>query len=117
MDIRPTRWTRSKILKAALAGAFLLLVAALSFTPISNNDVWLHLRTGELILERGAIPRAEEYTYTRPGEAIVDHEWLSQVAFAWTHAIAGLHGLTLLKALLLLATLAIVFRASTSRRR
>ncbi|HZE89125.1 MAG TPA: hypothetical protein VE404_06230, partial [Verrucomicrobiae bacterium] len=102
----------SKSLKAALAGAFLLLVAALSFTPVSNNDVWLHLRTGGLILERGAVPRAEEYTYTRAGEAIVDHEWLSQVVFASVHAIAGLDGLTLLKGLLLAATLAVVSIAS-----
>ncbi|MBI3448658.1 MAG: hypothetical protein HY049_07065 [Acidobacteria bacterium] len=102
----------SKGQRAGLAGAFLLLTAALCFTPISNNDIWLHLRTGSLILERGAVPRVEEYTYTRAGEAIVDHEWLSQIVFASAHAIAGLDGLTLLKALLFAATLAIVYRAS-----
>ena len=44
-------------LRAGLAVSLLLLVAALAWTPISNNDIWLHLKSGSLILSRGALPR------------------------------------------------------------
>jgi tetratricopeptide (TPR) repeat protein len=96
-------------LRASIAVSLLVLVAALAWTPISNNDIWLHLKTGSLILERGAVPRAEEYTYTREGAPLVDHEWLSQVIFSLCFGALGLAGLSLLKTLITAATLAVVF--------
>jgi len=95
--------------RAGLVLSLLLLVAALSWTPISNNDIWLHLKSGSLILSRGAVPRVEEYTFTREGTPLVDHEWLSQVIFFVSYAAMGLAGLGLLKGLLLAATLGVVF--------
>jgi tetratricopeptide (TPR) repeat protein len=96
-------------LRAGIAVSLLALIAVLAWTPISNNDIWLHLKTGSLILERGAVPRAEEYTYTRAGTPLVDHEWLSQVIFTLCYGALGLAGLSLLKTLIVAATLAVVF--------
>src|SRR5438093_13741766 len=99
----------SRSLLVALAVSFLLLAVSLAWTPISNNDIWLHLKTGSLILDRGAVPRSEEYTFTRAGVPVVDHEWLSQALFALVFRIGGLGGLAFLKTLLTSATLALVF--------
>ena len=85
-----------------------LLAAPLAITSISSNDIWLHLETGALILERGEVPRAEEYTFTRAGSPIVDHEWLAQVIFALAEQAGGLGALILLKFLLTAATLVLV---------
>ncbi len=86
---------------AAPALACCLAVAALAMsvglTPLSNNDVWLHLTTGRLILERGAIPEADEYSYTRAGAPYVPHEWLSQVLLWLIHDRLGVTGLIALK--------------------
>jgi hypothetical protein len=98
---------------AALLAAFGVLLAGLALTPISNNDVWLHLKTGSLILERGAVPRAEEYTFTQEGAPLVDHEWLAQLLFAAVHAWAGVAGLQALKLLLAAAAAALVHAACT----
>lgn len=95
--------------RVALLAAFALLVAVLTITPISNNDIWLHLRTGNLILERGAVPRVEEYTFTRAGEPIVDHEWLAQVLFTAAHRLVGLAGLSEAKLALAVGTVFLVF--------
>src|SRR5262245_31201008 len=95
--------------RAALVVAFALLAGVLSLTPISNNDIWLHLRTGNLILDRGAVPRVEEYTFTRAGEPVVDHEWLAQVLFAAAHRLAGLAALSIVKLALMGGTLVLVF--------
>ena len=96
-------------LRAGITLSLLLLVAVLAWTPISNNDIWLHLKTGSLIVSRGAVPRAEEYTFTREGSPLVDHEWLSQAIFSLCYGAFGLAGLSLLKSLVTAATLAVVF--------
>ncbi len=96
-------------LRAAMLAAFLLLAASLAVTPISNNDIWLHLKSGELILERMAVPRVEEYTFTRAGSPIVDHEWLAQALFALAMRVGGLMALTWLKLGLTAAALGILY--------
>src|SRR5512136_1431174 len=60
---------------ACLAGVF-------AFGPFANNDLWLHLKTGSLILEQGRVPRADAYTFTRAGAPYVAHEWLAELLLA-----------------------------------
>jgi hypothetical protein len=96
-------------LRAATLVAFLLLAASLAVTPISNNDIWLHLKSGDLILERLAVPRVEEYTFTRAGSPLVDHEWLAQALFALVMRVTGLTGLIYLKLGLTAAALGSIY--------
>ncbi|HET8946862.1 MAG TPA: hypothetical protein VFQ07_07755 [Candidatus Polarisedimenticolia bacterium] len=71
-----------RILAWRLAAAALgLLVIALSFTPITNNDLFLHLLTGRLVLERHAVPTVDDYSALARGRPYVAHEWLSAVLF------------------------------------
>jgi hypothetical protein len=102
-------------MRASIALAFLLLAASLAVTPVSNNDVWLHLKTGSLILERLEVPRVEEYTFTREGAPIVDHEWLAQVLFALAHSAGGIPALILVKLLLTVAVIGLVYAAVARR--
>jgi hypothetical protein len=70
------------ILAWRLAAAALgLLVIALTFTPITNNDVFLHLLTGRLVLERHAVPAVDDYSALARGRPYVAHEWLAAVLF------------------------------------
>jgi len=84
-----------RIALLALTG---LLAAAASLTPIRNYDYWWHLKAGEWILQHRAVPRADPFSFTRPGTPWVDHEWLSQVLLFLGHRIVGAEGLVVLKA-------------------
>src|SRR5438445_631391 len=78
--------------KAEAAGwiALAALAAALTITPITNNDVFLHLTTGRLVLQTGSVPRVDDYSALANGRAFMAHEWLSGVLF---HLIERAFGL------------------------
>lgn len=88
--------------------AIAALVIAVGVSPISNNDIWLHLTTGRLILEKVEIPRVDDYSFTRAGSSYVAHEWLAQIFFFLVFKAAGLAGLIALKPLALGATALLV---------
>src|SRR3989344_2129018 len=60
---------------------FFILLAGAAFALTFNSldpDFGWHVRTGQLILERG-IPHQDWYTFTMPSFAWIDHEWLFNV--------------------------------------
>lgn len=60
-----------------------------------NPDVYLHLTTGRLILESGALPHIDTFSFTRLGEPWVMHEWLYQILLYYIHESFGEAGLQL----------------------
>jgi hypothetical protein len=70
--------TRAWRLAAAALG---LLTVALTTAPISNNDLFLHLVTGRVVLEQHAVPRVDDYSALARGRPYVAHEWLAAVLF------------------------------------
>jgi len=86
-----------------------ILAAATTLSPIRNYDYWWHLKTGALILSEGRVPRVDPYSFTSPGTAWIDHEWLFQVLAYLGHTALGPHLLVLVKSALLLG---IVFLAA-----
>ncbi|MFL5303567.1 MAG: hypothetical protein ACJ8F1_00065 [Polyangia bacterium] len=88
----PEPWRR--LLLASLpALAFLL-----GCTPMSDFDVWWHLRTGQLILQSGAVPRVDLFTYTNATRPWIDVHWLFQVGLALLYGVGGASALVLVKA-------------------
>lgn len=91
-------------------GGCALLGVAAFFTGLSGTtatDFWWQARTGQLILENGAIPRHDPFSYTSGGERWYVHEWLTEVFFYLGYAhwgdwslLAYRCGLTLLVAFL-----------------
>lgn len=59
----------------------LILVAASYFFRHTDPDYWWHVRTGQLIVESGALPRTDSFSYTAAGQPWVIHEWLTQLGF------------------------------------
>jgi hypothetical protein len=94
---------------------FLGLMAATLAPPIRNSDIWWHLATGRYIVETRSVPKHEVFSYTVAGRRWVTHEWLSELVFWWTYRGTGLRGLIVLRALLLTATLMVVFGAGARR--
>lgn len=84
-----------------LAPILALLIAALAFAAayfkICDNDVWWHIRTGEIILDSGRIPRVDPFSHLAAGHYWIPHSWGSDVAIALASRAGGLDGVTLAK--------------------
>jgi hypothetical protein len=63
-------------------------LATLAFPP-SSIDLAYHLRTGDLMLESGALPRTDPFSFTAQGQPWLDQQWGSQVLLAGTFRAGG----------------------------
>ena len=79
-----------------VVGAF---VFALGWDSVHAPETWVHLRTGGLILETGALPRADPFSWGAAGAPWTTDSWLSEVLFAKLAAAGGPGALVALKAL------------------
>jgi len=88
-------------------------IAAMTVCKMSNNDIWIHLKTGEYVLAHW-VPHKDPYSFTAADHDYVAHEWLAAVFFHLVHAGFGVPGLIFAKALIVAATCALL--AATARR-
>ena len=95
-----------------LLGSFLLLIISLTFTRITNNDIWWQMKTGELILQEKTFPRVDPYSCVAQGRRWINHEWLSEVIFHLVDRCCSVKGLIILKMILVLCiSLVLLFHA------
>jgi hypothetical protein len=76
----------------------------------SDGDTGWHIRTGEWILDHGAAPTFDLFSYTRPHQQWCAWEWGCDVIFALLHRASGLPGVAFFSVLLLCAISALLFR-------
>ena len=43
--------------------------------PLTDTDLWWHLKTGQLILAEGRLPQVDWYTYTDFDKPWIDLHW------------------------------------------
>src|SRR5262245_31629800 len=77
-----------------LIAIFLLLAFLFGCFKQMDADVWWHLKTGQLILERGHVPQKDWYTFTSSDRDWIDLHWLFQVAAAGVYSLGGIELLT-----------------------
>jgi len=82
-----------------------------TFNSLDPDFGW-HLKTGQLILERG-VPKVDWYTYTMPHFPWIDHEWLTDVIIYKIYSLFGYQ--ILLLAFLTIFTLAFVVLTKRAR--
>ena len=126
---QPANETLSGKLTAALSracsggGLLVLLLFAWSFLlgwrPMQNTDIWWHLRTGQLIWERGQVPHFDWFSFIGQGQTWIDLHWGFQLLAAGIYALGtrvspqwGINLLVLAKAFCLLATVSVGWFAS-----
>lgn len=98
-----------------LPAGLLVLALLLAGHRIVSADLWLHLAAGRWILEHGAIPREEIFSFTATGHKWVDLHWGYQLLVTAAHRIGGAVGIQLLHALAFLGTLMVLFREAVRR--
>jgi hypothetical protein len=55
-----------------------------------QTDFWHHLARGRAMAERGELVNSDLFTYTVPGTAFQDTNWLPQILYHWLFAHGGL---------------------------
>ncbi|HVT18445.1 MAG TPA: hypothetical protein VHQ90_19995 [Thermoanaerobaculia bacterium] len=96
----------------ALSGFCLLAVAALAVAwavrPLSHDDLFWHLRTGEWIAGHHAVPLTDLFSYTRFGQRWITHEWGFSLLSYGVFRVGGYAGLLGLTVVLTIAIFAAV---------
>lgn len=74
--------TTPQTVTLAAIGLAILLMLVLVVVPIANNDVWILMKVGELIVSTGKIPETVLFAFTTVGDNHFNaHEWLVSVIY------------------------------------
>jgi hypothetical protein len=81
-------------------GLFPLLVVS-CLLPLTPHDYWWYVRLGRDVLQSGAVPTTDAYSFTHFGKALINESWLSGVVFWLVYSAGGLTGTFALRGLLI----------------
>lgn len=79
------------------AGAYLFFLFV-GDTLLQDSDSFWQIKIGQWILDHGAMPTTDFYSFTRTGAPWISTSWLSQVMFAFSYAQWGWAGPVILTA-------------------
>jgi hypothetical protein len=82
---------------------------------LQDADTALHIRIGQQILASGAIPRADPFSSSKPGQTWYAFEWLSEVALAGVYNLAAYKGVVLLAGLAIALYLTLLLKYTVWR--
>ncbi|HEU4888800.1 MAG TPA: hypothetical protein VFV49_13015 [Thermoanaerobaculia bacterium] len=89
--------------------ALFVALALASFGPIRNYDFFWHLATGRWIAEHHALPLTDPFAVASDRHPWINGEWLFEVVAHATHAIVGLAGMSVVRALLAASIFTLIF--------
>src|SRR5688572_3916882 len=99
--------------------AWFLLIACvttiLAVIRIAESDIWYHLRNAREMVQRGAVPRFDIYTFTSAGSPLIDYEWLSELVYLFAFERWGQHGLLAVYTILITVSYWSVYRRACRR--
>ncbi|HVW01066.1 MAG TPA: hypothetical protein VHB77_12025 [Planctomycetaceae bacterium] len=93
--------------EAALMVLFLAWMFLVCCFPLTDTDFWWHLRTGELIVERGWVPQHDWFTYTDADRPWIDLHWGFQLIVTALYHLGGVNLIIVFKSAVLAAAAAI----------
>ena len=96
------------------AGALVIAAAAAAITRIDDFDVWTHLALGRDLVQRGAFPAREPFSFAAPS-FYYNTEWLFECLMYLIYRAAGMPGVTLVKAGLVGVTFFVLWKDSRPR--
>jgi hypothetical protein len=111
---------RTPAFALSMSGLWLFLAVALPvlgslLASLSTVDLAYHLRAGSLLLDQGAVPRTDTFTFTALGEPWLNQQWGAQGIFALVFRLGGWEGLQILRAVLIGLIFLLILRACRSR--
>ncbi|MFL6204124.1 MAG: hypothetical protein ACJ739_02120 [Acidimicrobiales bacterium] len=86
---------------AGVVGVFVVTAGwVIGLRTLSDNSFLTHLATGRIILDTGAVPSHDAYTFTAHGEPWVVQSWLVSILYGTGEAIGGLTAVRVASAVL-----------------
>ena len=110
-DASPLRGLLPLWVGVAIYGLFLLAGNRLLIDP----DTMWQITVGQWILDHGAVPETDIYSFTMRGQPWISTQWLAQVIYAKAYALAGWSGPVVLAAGAIAATFALLTRFLSRR--
>jgi hypothetical protein len=114
IDAAPAAATRAGTVDAealAVLVTAIVLVALLTFLPLSSNDFWLQVTIGGMIWNDGAIPGTVLFPFTEAKDyPFIAHEWLPSVIVYLLHRWLGYDQLLFVKGVFGFAMFALCYR-------
>jgi len=89
---------------------FIALANVRGLPLLADPDSHWHIAVGHWILQHGAVPTVDTYSFTLPGQPWIAKEWLSQVLMALAYDIGGWGGVVVLAAAAFGVTSALLLR-------
>jgi hypothetical protein len=90
-------------------GIYALFLLAGNRLLIDPDTMW-QITVGQWILDHGAVPETDVYSFTMRGQPWISTQWLAQVVYARSYAIAGWSGPVVIAAGAIAATFALLTR-------
>jgi tetratricopeptide (TPR) repeat protein len=94
---------------AVLAASVFCFAFVLALFPLQSYDTWWHLANGREIAQGRGIPQTNLYSFTHPDHEVTPTHWLFGLGAYCLHAMLGVDGLVVGKALLVAAAFALAF--------
>ncbi|HEX6661860.1 MAG TPA: hypothetical protein VF067_08345 [Sphingomicrobium sp.] len=114
MDAAESRDGKPRSLIPLLIGVILIPgLLGSSATIFNDGDVSWHIATGQWILDHGAIPHADPFSFTWAGQPWIAFEWLAEVVLAGSYRLAGYSGVAALATAAMMTLHAIVYFNAT----
>jgi hypothetical protein len=114
-----SRWLRFLLPSTSVLIFVLLLIAfstgSLPQKLLGDAGIGWHIRTGQLILQTHAVPRADPFSSTMQGQPWFAWEWLYDVIVGSLERATGLNGIVFATALVIAGTFAFAFRQMIRR--
>ncbi len=101
-----------KLLSLAFALIGMILLTSIRYR-VYCDDHWWHMLTGRFILENGAIPTIDPFSFTHAGSPWVNWEWLAGLVMYAVYSLLGPSGLQLLRLVLVGGTLILIWKNIT----
>jgi tetratricopeptide repeat protein len=101
----------------SLVSALLLLlfIAGRCLVPMDETDLFYNLRLGEIVLATKTVPTRNLLSFTYPGFPDPNLAWIFQIVLALAYRAGGIAGTVVLKTLFIVATFALLYRATIRR--
>jgi hypothetical protein len=91
------------------AGVYAVFILAGNHLLIDPDTMW-QITIGQWIVDHGAVPTTDVYSFTMRGQPWISTQWLAQVAYAQVFAFAGWTGPVVLASVCIAATFALFTR-------
>src|SRR5689334_6747497 len=104
-------YTRRRMRRFAPVALFVAFALA-ALGPVRNYDFFWHLATGRWIVEHHALPLTDPFAIASDRHPWINGEWLFEVVAYASHAVVGLEGMSVVRALLAASIFLLIFLKS-----